>query len=62
MVSNPPDWINVQYGISKVSIDSIGDCTCGAQDCYTVRLSTKPNSGYYINNIFKQYHNLFVSE
>lgn len=35
MVSNPPDWINVQFGISKASIDSIGDCTCGAQDCYT---------------------------
>jgi len=40
MVSNPPDWINVQFGISKASIDSIGDCTCGAQDCYTVSLKT----------------------
>lgn len=38
MVSNPPDWINMQFGISKASIDSIGDCTCGAQDCYTVSL------------------------
>lgn len=62
MVSNPPDWINVQFGISKASIDSLGDCTCGAQDCYTVRLKTKSYYWYYINNIFHYQHNLFVSE
>lgn len=38
MVSHPSDWINVQFGISKVNIDSMGECTCGAQDCYTVSL------------------------
>jgi len=47
MVSNPPDWMDVQFGISKASIDSIGDCTCGAQDCYTVSLKVKPYTWYY---------------
>jgi len=36
MVSRPSDWINMKFDISKASINSLGDCTCGAQDCYTV--------------------------
>lgn len=43
MVSHPSDWINVQFGISKANIDSLGDCTCGAQDCYMVCLKYKNN-------------------
>lgn len=55
MVSNPPDWINVQFGISKASIDSNGDCTCGAQDCYTVSLKTYHTHDIMLKNIKKLY-------
>jgi len=60
MVSNPPDWMDVQFGISKASIDSIGDCTCGAQDCYTVSFKIKPYIRYHVNNIFKKYRNNII--
>lgn len=53
--------MDVQFGISKASIDSIGDCTCGAQDCYTVSLKTKLYSFYHVKNIFIKYKNNIIN-
>ncbi|XP_025418587.1 vacuolar protein sorting-associated protein 13B-like [Sipha flava] len=60
MVSHPLDWINVQFGISKASIEPLGDCTCGAQDCYT---NTYFSSGvlqdsYLLKSLFRENINI----
>ncbi|XP_050421986.1 intermembrane lipid transfer protein VPS13B-like isoform X2 [Adelges cooleyi] len=54
LISHHSDWINIRFGMSKSTLESLGYCTCGAQDCYTNTYfsSGSEQQSYLLNSLF----------